>query len=233
MNVINDLFDRMDNWRHLPNYQLERRADLFFAAYLKIVLEDKFQIKFKDQLIPEFPVHIRTIYPNKDTDKSFKMDYLAIREDYSEIFLVELKTDMSSVREKQDKYLKDAADAGMTNLVKGLVEIFQVTNARRKYYHLFKTLEDLGIIELPKQLQDKTYSKNMVGVNKLIKELNVIKDIPGSRIVYIKPSGRGDNVITFREFANIIKRYDDPVSMRFIQSLEIWSTVKAGDVYIQ
>jgi hypothetical protein len=34
MNPIDALFDRMDTWRHFPNYQLERRADLFFASYL-------------------------------------------------------------------------------------------------------------------------------------------------------------------------------------------------------
>jgi len=34
MKQIDTLFDRMDAWRHLPNYQLERRADIFFAMYL-------------------------------------------------------------------------------------------------------------------------------------------------------------------------------------------------------
>ena len=31
MKQIDTLFDRMDAWRHFPNYQLERRADVFFA----------------------------------------------------------------------------------------------------------------------------------------------------------------------------------------------------------
>lgn len=34
MKQIDTLFDRMDAWRHFPNYQLERRADIFFALYL-------------------------------------------------------------------------------------------------------------------------------------------------------------------------------------------------------
>ncbi len=41
MKQIDTLFNRMDAWRHLPNYQLERRADLFFSLYLPEVLEAK------------------------------------------------------------------------------------------------------------------------------------------------------------------------------------------------
>jgi len=41
MKQIDTLFNRMDAWRHFPNYQLERRADIFFALYLPEVLEAK------------------------------------------------------------------------------------------------------------------------------------------------------------------------------------------------
>lgn len=34
MDPITQLFDRMDDWRHFPNYQLERRADIFFCSLL-------------------------------------------------------------------------------------------------------------------------------------------------------------------------------------------------------
>jgi len=47
MNRIDAIFDRMDVWRHLPSYQLERRADLFFALYLPEVLNT----------MPQFTVH--------------------------------------------------------------------------------------------------------------------------------------------------------------------------------
>ena len=33
-NHVNILFERLENWRHLPNYQLERRTDIFFSLYL-------------------------------------------------------------------------------------------------------------------------------------------------------------------------------------------------------
>ena len=61
MDPITDLFDRLDAWRHFPNYQLERRADIFFALYLPEVLESTLGIAINPRLAPEFPVRIGTI----------------------------------------------------------------------------------------------------------------------------------------------------------------------------
>jgi hypothetical protein len=30
---LDSVFAHLDRWRHLPNYQLERRADIFFSVY--------------------------------------------------------------------------------------------------------------------------------------------------------------------------------------------------------
>ncbi|MHA3964233.1 MAG: hypothetical protein AM325_011935, partial [Candidatus Thorarchaeota archaeon SMTZ1-45] len=60
----------MDKWRNLPKYALERRADIFFGVYLKTVLEAKYDIKIKEEIIPEFPVRKATIYPNVQTNQS-------------------------------------------------------------------------------------------------------------------------------------------------------------------
>ena len=232
MDIVNDIFDKMDHWRNLPNYQLERRSDIFFAVYLKPALERKYNVKLKDEIIPEFPVHIGTIYPEILINKSFKIDYVAFAENYSESLLIELKTDVSSRRDEQDRYLKAAAQAGMTNLIKGLIKIFQATNAKRKYFHLFRLLESAGIIELPKHLYSKVFSTNMVGINSLISEVIIIKEIEKSKIVYLQPNGKGKDVINFDEFAALISTFDDPITRRFSESLKKWSTTKAGDTSI-
>ena len=78
MNQVITLFDRMDAWRHFPNYQLERRADIFFSLYLSEVLEAKLGLPIKAELTPEFPIRIGTIYPEIPIDKSYKIDYLAL-----------------------------------------------------------------------------------------------------------------------------------------------------------
>jgi len=61
MDLIATLFDRMDGWRHLPNYQLERRADLFFSLYLPAAVEAKLGFSVHPLMVPELPVRIGTI----------------------------------------------------------------------------------------------------------------------------------------------------------------------------
>ena len=107
MEHIDSLFDRMDAWRHLPNYQLEGRADLFFSLYLPEVLETKLGFTVQDQLVPEFPVRIGTIYPNGSSNKacknlSCKIDYVAISTDGEKAVLFELKPESLSRRDAQD-----------------------------------------------------------------------------------------------------------------------------------
>ena len=61
------VFDNLDKWRHLPNYQLERRADIFFSLYLKEVIEEKYHVKLQDTIIPEFPIQLGTLLSAKLT----------------------------------------------------------------------------------------------------------------------------------------------------------------------
>jgi len=74
--MINKLFDLLDDWRHLPAYQLERRADFFFAIHLETILKKLYGLT-TDLIIPEFPVRIGEI-PEKrsNLNRSFKIDWL-------------------------------------------------------------------------------------------------------------------------------------------------------------
>src|SRR5271157_6345504 len=99
MKYINDIFDNMDAWRHLPAYQLERRADIFFSIYLPDILAHKLGVNITG-IIPEFPIRIGTIQSKVDINKSFKIDYLAKGNDINTIVFVELKTDEGSRRDK-------------------------------------------------------------------------------------------------------------------------------------
>jgi hypothetical protein len=216
MNIIAEIFEKMDNWRNLPKYQLERRADIFFAVYLKAALEVKYNIKIKEEIIPEFPIHKATIDPNNQTNQSVNVDFLAL--------------DLGSRRKSQDDYLIAAANKGLAKLIQGLVEIFRVTKLKKKYFHLFKILADAGIIELPSQLQPRVFSKNMSGVGALIRKVKIIAPVEQSKVVYIQPTGDGENVITFNEFGSLIEGIDDPITQRFVESLKTWSEIKAGDI---
>lgn len=62
--IIDKLFKHLDNWRHLPAYQLERRADIFFGIYLQEILKKKFNEDI-DFIVPEFPVRLGNVYKDK------------------------------------------------------------------------------------------------------------------------------------------------------------------------
>jgi len=133
-NKINELFDLLDKWRYFPAYQLERRADIFFAIFLKQTIQNKYSLSI-DTVIPEFPVRVGAII-EKEINKSFKIDYVAVNQKMKQVFLVELKTDLLSRREKQDWYLKRAQEINIHGLVDGLIKIFHATNQKSKYMYL-------------------------------------------------------------------------------------------------
>jgi hypothetical protein len=233
MNIIEEVFERMDRWRNLPKYGLERRADIFFGVYLKHALEVKYKVKIQEEIIPEFPVRKATVDPSIQSDQSsFNVDFLAFSEDRKIAFLIELKTDIGSRREKQDYYLQAVKNIGLVGLIHGLVKIFQATKIKRKYFHLFKMLENAGIVELPSQLQSLVFSENMSGVNALIRDVKITAPVGQMKVVYIQPTGEAEQIINFMEFASLIKGIGGPVTQRFVESLKTWSNIKAGDLHV-
>lgn len=213
MQQINELFDKLDNWRHLPSYQLERRADIFFSLYLPELLSRKFGLEVED-VIPEFPIRVGTIDSNIDINKSFKVDYFAKVKSRNEVILVELKTDENSSRDKQDWYLNSAKKVGLAELLKGVVMINEATASKAKYRHLLAKLQDMGLVKLR---PDGSVTVTPVDYEILI--------------VYVQPDRESghENVITFKEVADIVGQHPDELSRRFSESLVRWATVKAGE----
>ncbi len=74
--TIHLLFNLLDDWRTLPAYQLERRADIFFAIYLDKILEKHKGVKI-NLIIPEFPVRLGSLPDHNPLDnRSYKIDCL-------------------------------------------------------------------------------------------------------------------------------------------------------------
>ena len=229
MKQINTLFDRMDAWRHLPNYQLERRADLFFSLYLPEVLEAKFGFSVDDTIVPEFPIRIGTIYPDMPIDKSYKIDYVAVSADADKAILVELKTEGLSRRDNQDKYLAASRKAGFLALLGGVLDIFQSTNSKRKYFALLELLESMELLRIPTDMKKIMSRSSLVGITEASRSIEITTSVTDSIIVYVQPNGDGDDIINFDEFRAIVQKHDDTVSTRFAQSLQEWASTKAGE----
>ncbi len=230
MTQIDTLFDRMDAWRHFPNYQLERRADVFFALYLVEVLEARLGFPLCPDLIPEFPVRIGTIYPDDPSNnQSCKIDYVALSAARDKVVLVELKTEVRSRRGKQDEYLLAAQKAGLCTLLEGLLDIFRATHAKRKYFCLLAYLERMGLLRLPEGMKEIMAQPTLRGVSQASRQVEIQVDPAESLIRYVQPNGAERNVITFHDFAAVVRKHDDPVSQRFARSLFRWANVQAGE----
>ncbi len=202
---ITELFNLLDKWRYFPAYQLERRADIFFALYLKQIFNSKYGILI-DYIIPEFPLRIGEII-DKEVNESFKIDYLCISQVHQKVYLVELKTDSLSRRSKQDWYLGRAREINTAGMVNGLIKIYKATNQKNKYMNLLREIERVGWIIVDNQ--------QIINTSKSY-------DI---QIIYIQPEKHPDDteeVITFDDIISILKTNTDDVSSRFIQSLERW-----------
>ena len=228
MTQITRLFDRMDSWRHLPNYQLERRADLFFSLYLPEVLEEKLGFAVMPDLIPEFPVRVGTVYPSIDINKSFKIDYLALSADGTQAVFVELKTDGGSRRDQQDEYLARAQGVGLPALLDGLLAIFRATTAKRKYFHLLDSLSRLGQLDIPAAMYDIASRDSLQGITAASADIKITCPIQRCHTIYVQPNGEAPDIISFDDFQAVVARHGDTVSARFTQSLKEWANTPAG-----
>ncbi len=220
---MNQIFDQLDSWRYLPNYQLERRTDIFFAMYLPEVLQQFTGIPIMPTLIPEFPVRRGSVDVGGDSNRSFKIDYLAFSQNRETVFFVELKTEMKSRRSEQDRDLKAAQAAGMAAILRGLLEIMVATNERGKYYQLLKMVETMGLVKLPKALDEMAESGRWRGISEVLSAVTINPVVRQCEIVYVQPSSDGPNTIDFEAFAAVVAAHPDPVSARFAESLRRWA----------
>lgn len=101
MDALDTVFRHLGHWRHLPAYQLERRADVFFSVYLKEVVEEFTKTTLEDVMIPEFPVK------HDGTNQSDKVDYVLFTKDRKRVFFIELKTDGGSQAPRLRQFAMD------------------------------------------------------------------------------------------------------------------------------
>ena len=78
---LNRALKTLDEWRHLPAYQLERRVDIFLGLLLPDILEAKFELQNNHmKVIPEFPLHKGLIVNADDEDGE---DHQSVKVDFS------------------------------------------------------------------------------------------------------------------------------------------------------
>ena len=197
---IEKVFEMLNDWRQLPNYQLERRADIFFALYLpEIINKQKFDIEIThDNIIPEFPLRKGTLFLN-ESNQSVKVDYAIITS--SKVIFIELKTDNNSVNQDQIEYLEEVNGTKFAPLIEGIRLIKEKTKQKKKYEHLLEKLDGFDL---------STETKvSILYILPQEDELLKKKEIP---------------MITFAEVIEAIKGNKDELTRHFIESLKKWQT---------
>jgi hypothetical protein len=229
MDTIGRIFELLDDWRHLPDYQLERRADIFFAAFLPAFLSWRLKFDVRPSLIPEFPVRIGTIYPTISSNRSCKIDYVALDVSGSRAVFVELKTDSSSRRDKQDKYLQLSKAAGLPALLDGVLKIVCASDHKHKYCCLLRLLAQHALIRLPSNLDDALKSPQYASaVNACLPDVRIIATNPTVDVLYLQPLASLPDEVGFEEFASWLDGQGGVVATRFASSLRAWAAVRAG-----
>ncbi len=233
-------FDRLDAWRHLPAYALERRSDALFGLYLPEVLVAEALVSPAPTplpvVIPEFPVSKMLLGRHAASRASINVDFLAISVPDRRAYLVELKTDVGSLRDEQDEAMGIAHSLGLEALVRGVLDIFTFTSLTKKYGHLLVALHEAGLLHMTEEARRLIWAKQRRGMYDEVAKTQLAPGIADFRldVVYVQPRRRrsetpGVTTIDFPTFAAVVGQHNDPLSQRFVDSLHRW-TVDAGHV---
>lgn len=210
MDRITQVFNHLDYWRQLPDYQLERRADLYFSLYLPEVLEACLGSPVWPTIVPEFPIK------QAQSNRSDKVDYLAATADRKRLVLVELKTDCQSTRREQFEYLCSGAQKSGVELLDDLHSIRRASKAQGKYDALLAATAELGMSEDSAQGMRGNHAIVLVTPNE---EFRYREEAEG----LFRKANVPFHVVTFNAFRAIVLNHGDPLSVRFAESLKCWS----------
>lgn len=207
MREIETIFKLLGDWYRFPKYQLERRLDIFFALYLPEILKSKINIDidYKD-ITPEFPLKKEESYRSTNADYAI----FSKRNEKIQLYLMELKTDMHSIKNNQNDYYNRANNCKFSQLLKDIIDIRNNGSMNKISKEKYDTLI--------------TYMKNNYGIIKQNNEINTEKIIDKIEIIYLVPKKYKKiekyKIITFEEVINIIKNKSDDISSEFCKMLE-------------
>lgn len=170
-------FTTLNDWRHLPAYQLERRVDVFFGLLLPEIVEAEFGIERKYlEVIPEFPLRKGTLAEfslntgrpdtSEKDNRSTKVDFAVFSRDPKKqrLVIVELKTDNKSIDPDQLKRMEKARNAGLKELLRGVVRCACRSPEKRKYAQLIWKLKKIGCIRVPETFTSMKMAETTPGL---------------------------------------------------------------------
>ncbi len=216
MKTLTNLFGLLTDWRELPAYQLERRADIFFALYLEDLL--KYCGYFAPDeiltIVPEFPAK------HADTHQSDRIDYMVCSE--RKVVYVELKTDNHSIRSEQAEYLHNIQQRALKDVLEDIIAIYQATTARTKYRKLIEKLDRWIEYREARAVEERcTLRKDEIAK---VESVEVVYILPTPQP--IKSDQYEHQQICFDSLVKMLrdpKYANDPIAQAFADALATWA----------
>jgi hypothetical protein len=195
---------------------LERRADIFFAVYLKRILEAELDIDVVN-IIPEFPLK------KESSNQSVKADYACFTST-KKVVLVELKTDNDSLTQEQLDDYRRALAAGWEKVIDGVNAIQEISTERKKYKALGSSLKETSSVSVSRAGKTKQWAAR--GGWSFYGKIAVIKPSMEKRD---KKKFNADGKVVFIPFRKVAKYLEadrSELASRFVESLDDWSRKK-------
>ena len=226
-----ELFELMNRWRHLPKYRLEGNVQPLVGFFLPGILSSALGKKILGTIIPEFPLRKGTLDEQKENTReqnySYNVDYVAFGADQETAYLVELKTDMRSIRESQLEYLEAAREKSFRELVVGVKKLAGASKQKQKYVHLLSYLasEDIQVMckDAYETLKTKSFSnsKPIPGWTEALNNMEPEDRFNNIEIVYIQP--KVNTHIDFKKVAEILEEKDSDLGNILAEFIRGWA----------
>jgi len=224
--AIEMMLKNLDSWRHLPKYQLERRADLFFGLFINSIVASHLNIDLQEIVIPEFP------YKNtEDRYTTVNFDYVLFSKDTKTVYLLELKTDAGSVDDDQLAYLTAAKAVEFNSILSGIVAVSNKSKHNAKYGCLLKLLADLKVVSKDQESQEHSQKYSVNNTIEHIQILYLSPQLSGkSHEKVLAVVGSEDNIISFTRAAELLEKTGAAVECHFASYLRRWDATAAGSL---
>lgn len=207
----NKALDQLKKWKDFPAYKAEPRVDWLIVLSIPELLKKRYESKCK-LILPEFPIRKGTITSKilKKPNQSYRIDFYALLENGLNV-LIEIKTDMKSIDEKQIKHMLNARDVGMKEVLKGLSKIYNAASSedKLKYNNLLEELISESVLD---------------------KKLDLVGNVNDNiEIVYIQPNKNEEDylyeVFDFEDVHNVLSKSNDNFIRGFSEILLGWRQI--------
>ena len=208
--------------------------DVLFGMTLPTVIQSVFKTEGEMYVIPEFPIHHRTVGTG-DSNQSFNIDFAVFTKGGEKVFLVELKTDANSIGRDQLSSMRRIAGK-FKEVINAIRSIVETSDQKPKYVHLVSELHQAGVMRVGDNFKRLDPTQASCPVKPALNDICVEDTVACTPILVLVHPGRrkpdvdvsGFCCIDFTQYAAEM-RPDQPIEHALAQHLIEWQ-IPAGRI---